>query len=224
MIYVVSDIHGYYKRFISLLEQINFSEEDTLYILGDIIDRGPEIAELVDYVVKTPNIKMVLGNHEYMFLNYWDSKSYYDKALWYHNGGMFTDMAFSELPKDKVLQYVNYFSSLPVEIEISVNNQKYLLVHGNYVTEKEKKSFSENEYKYHIIWSRINKEDTGPKDKVVIFGHTPTHKYLGNDKPFVFWKNGNLIGIDCGLAKIARYGEKCRLGCLCLDTMDEIYI
>ena len=69
----------------------------------------------------------------------------------------------------------------------------------------------------------IKKEDTGPKDKVVIFGHTPTNRYLGNEKPFTIWKNGNVIGIDCGLAKISAYQEKCQLACLCLDTMTEIY-
>ena len=224
MIYVVSDIHGYYKRFRKLLEKIKFKEEDTLYILGDIIDRGPEIAELVDFVVNTPNVKMILGNHEDMFLNYWDSKSYHDKALWYYNGGMFTDMAFETISKDSVLKYVDYFKKLPIEIELEVNNQKYLLVHGNYVSESEKKYFSEFEYRFQVIWSRVNKEDTGPKDKIVIFGHTPTHKYLGDEKPFKFWKHGNLIGIDCGMAKISRFGEKCRIGCLCLDTMKEIYV
>lgn len=224
MIYVVSDIHGYYNRFISLLEKIKFSNNDTLYILGDIIDRGPEIAELVDFVVNTPNIKMILGNHEDMFLRYWDTHSYNDKSLWYYNGGSFTDMAFSELPIEKVKSYVEYFKKLPIELEIDVNNQKYLLVHGNYVTEKEKNYFSEFEYRFQIIWSRVSKEDKGPNDKIVIFGHTPTHKYLGTDEPFKFWKNGNLIGIDCGMAKISRYSDKCRLGCLCLNTMKEIYV
>ena len=41
MIYVMSDIHGEHSRYISMLETINFSDEDTLYILGDVIDRKP---------------------------------------------------------------------------------------------------------------------------------------------------------------------------------------
>lgn len=41
MHYVVSDIHGYYDRYLKLLEVINFTDDDTLYILGDIVDRGP---------------------------------------------------------------------------------------------------------------------------------------------------------------------------------------
>ena len=40
--YVMSDIHGEADRFSAMLETIHFSSQDTLYILGDVIDRGPE--------------------------------------------------------------------------------------------------------------------------------------------------------------------------------------
>lgn len=42
MIYVMSDIHGKYDKYIQMLKQIHFSEKDTMYILGDMIDRGGE--------------------------------------------------------------------------------------------------------------------------------------------------------------------------------------
>lgn len=224
MTYVVSDIHGQYDRLIKLLNKINFGSNDTLFILGDIIDRGPEIVKVIDLVMDTPNIRMIIGNHEDMFLNYFYSKSYNDKALWYHNGGAYTDLEFSTLSEEKLKKYVEYFSKLPIEIEININNQKFLLVHGNYVSESEKKYFNEVEYRFQTIWGRVKKEDTGPKDKIVIFGHTVTHKYLGKDAPFRIWKNGNIIGIDCGMAKFSVYGDKCQLGCLCLETMNEIYV
>lgn len=40
MIYAVSDIHGCYEKYVQLLEIIRFSEGDTLYVLGDVVDRG----------------------------------------------------------------------------------------------------------------------------------------------------------------------------------------
>ena len=40
MIYVMSDLHGCYDKYISMLEKIRFSEKDTLYVLGDVVDRG----------------------------------------------------------------------------------------------------------------------------------------------------------------------------------------
>ena len=42
MIYVLSDIHGNLRRFESIMNQINFQPDDTLYILGDIVDRNPD--------------------------------------------------------------------------------------------------------------------------------------------------------------------------------------
>ena len=38
MIYVLSDIHGNAKNFDAILQQICLQPEDTLYILGDVID------------------------------------------------------------------------------------------------------------------------------------------------------------------------------------------
>ena len=38
MIYVMSDIHGQKRRFDSVMKQINLQPEDTLYVLGDVID------------------------------------------------------------------------------------------------------------------------------------------------------------------------------------------
>lgn len=41
MIYCMSDLHGCYRQYMAMLEKIGFSDEDTLYILGDTVDRGP---------------------------------------------------------------------------------------------------------------------------------------------------------------------------------------
>lgn len=41
MIYVMADIHGHEGRFDSILQQIGLQPEDTLYVLGDVIDRNP---------------------------------------------------------------------------------------------------------------------------------------------------------------------------------------
>ncbi len=39
MTYVLSDIHGNLQRFESIMAQINLQTNDTLYVLGDVIDR-----------------------------------------------------------------------------------------------------------------------------------------------------------------------------------------
>ena len=40
--YVCSDIHGQYDLYKTMLNEINFTSEDHLYILGDMIDRGED--------------------------------------------------------------------------------------------------------------------------------------------------------------------------------------
>ena len=43
MIYVTSDLHGYpLEKFSDMLKSVNFSQNDILYILGDVIDRGKD--------------------------------------------------------------------------------------------------------------------------------------------------------------------------------------
>lgn len=42
MTYTVSDIHGCYDKYRELLRAIQLQPNDTLYVLGDVIDRGPD--------------------------------------------------------------------------------------------------------------------------------------------------------------------------------------
>ena len=48
MVYVTSDLHGYpLAEFKELLAKANFSDNDYCFVLGDVIDRGPESIELL---------------------------------------------------------------------------------------------------------------------------------------------------------------------------------
>lgn len=53
--YVISDIHGNYDAYKEMLKKIRFSEEDMLYILGDILDRGPQPIKVVLDLMERPN-------------------------------------------------------------------------------------------------------------------------------------------------------------------------
>ena len=70
MIYVTSDLHGYpLKSFHALLKKAAFGDNDYLFILGDVIDRGPEGAELLEWLLYQPNVQLLLGNHEDLLLS-----------------------------------------------------------------------------------------------------------------------------------------------------------
>ena len=64
--YAIGDIQGCYNEFIALLQKICFNpSNDTLYLVGDLINRGPESLKVLRYVYKHQNsIITVLGNHD----------------------------------------------------------------------------------------------------------------------------------------------------------------
>ncbi len=69
MIYVISDIHGDHSRYLKMLELINFSDEDELYVLGDIVDRGSEPVKVLLDMMSRANVFPVMGNHDLLALD-----------------------------------------------------------------------------------------------------------------------------------------------------------
>ena len=71
--YVMSDVHGLKDRYDAMLEALALQNEDTLFVLGDVIDRGRDgIAILLD-IMNRDNVYMLLGNHEYMMKQYYEA-------------------------------------------------------------------------------------------------------------------------------------------------------
>ena len=66
MIYAMSDLHGCYYKYTRMLEKINFSVSDTLYILGDIVDRGPDGMKIWQDIIQRKNIIALRGNHDFL--------------------------------------------------------------------------------------------------------------------------------------------------------------
>jgi len=103
MVYVMADLHGEIERFEDIMNQIQLTETDTLYILGDVIDHSPNGVKILLQIMRTPNIKMLLGNHEDMMMNAlyrpierknkWVNEEWIRANLieaWYENGGQVT--------------------------------------------------------------------------------------------------------------------------------------
>lgn len=231
MTYVMSDIHGYGERFENVMKKINLQPNDTLYILGDVIDRYPDGIRLLRKIMKMPNVKLLLGNHEYMMMNYlvysvsdsidkWNrqQEKEYRKRLWYHNGGFVTHEYLKHIRKDIRQEVFDYIESLPINILIEVNRQKYLLVHGGIEVNYNLLDYKYANSKEYAVWSREVENEVLPYDTILIFGHTPTFHYQ-YDVPARLWTGENRMGIDCGCG----YGDLGRLLCLCLDDMMEFY-
>lgn len=228
----MSDIHGEYEKYLKMINKINLTEDDTLYILGDILDRGPNPIKIILDLMKRTNVEIIAGNHEIMAIeclrflckeitkeNIADiDDEIIEKLLnWQQNGSASTIDEFHKL--DKIMQHevIEFISDFKLYEEITVGGKEYIFVHaglGGFESDKEMW-----EYELHeLVWERPDYETAYYHDKYVVTGHTPTTKINNNPCPGYIYKKHNHIAIDCG----ASFGGK--LACLCLDTMEEFYV
>lgn len=214
MIYCMSDIHGEYDRFMKMLKLIEFSETDTLYIIGDVIDRKPGGIDILQKIMVSSNMVMLLGNHEQMCLDTLGPNNVIGRrSLWLKNGGSDTyrELMYMMTPAERH-RILHYLSSLPDHLDIEVDGMKFHLVHG----------FPSDEPDVRI-WERPLSFAPPPfPDRTVIVGHTPTcYMNLVENVPFSIWHGNGIIDIDCGCGNET---ELRRLGCLRLDDMEEFYV
>lgn len=219
MIYCVGDIHGEISRWNAMLELIQFSDNDTMYVLGDVIDRNPHGIEILQDIMQRPNVHMIVGNHEDMMLqSFWSANDYDARRLWKYNGGggTYRTMVY-KIPTEERLRILRFVQELPDHLEIEVNGQHFYLVHGNV-----------GDNRHDRIWGRPEPPPTEPPipGKTVIVGHTCTY-YLNvlvegydEEAPFEIFYAPGLIDIDCGCGNDT---DARRLACLRLDDMKEFY-
>ena len=220
MVYCMSDIHGELDRWNEMLKLIQFSDTDTLYFLGDAIDRKQHGIEILQDIMRRPNVHMILGNHEQMMLDsFWSNNTYDARRLWKNNGGGSTYKAMVyKIPTEERLRILRFIQELPDHLEIEVNGRIFYLVHG-YIGEN----------RHDRIWGRPEPppEENPISGKTVIVGHTPT--YYMNQYSDGFDESATLkifhapgfIDLDCGCGNNT---NQRRLACLRLDDMMEFYI
>lgn len=224
MHYVMSDIHGEIERYQQMLKAIKFSDDDMLYVVGDVIDRFPGGLDILRDVRSRQNVVMMLGNHEQMCLQAMGEVLVPGaKEMWTQNGGDITRdellacMTFEE--REDLLQWL---SELPTELHVTVNGQRFYLVHG----------FPSDSVDGRV-WTRPEAETPNPLDASVqiIVGHTPIYCFHPDPSAFVqqlretdahmsiaHWDGFTCI--DCGCGK--EIPER-RLACLRLEDGKEFY-
>lgn len=236
MNYVLADIHGQQDRFNKMLDLINLQPTDTLYILGDVIDRHPDGIQILKQIIHMPNVKMSLGNHEDMMSN---ALRFYlstnprlpisdieDENLfdlfdhWFANGGRVTFESFMAQSPEEQEEILDYIDSLPLEFNLEVNGTKFILVHAAPV-ESFYPMFKYDTPHDHALWYRDIKYLPRRVEETVVFGHTRTKNFQDNI-PQCIWHHNNLIGIDCGCA--SKDKDDSQLACLRLDDMQEFYV
>lgn len=127
--YAVTDLHGMWNLWKQISEYCD--ETDTIYFLGDAIDRGKDGIKIMMSLLKDRRVKYLLGNHEDFFLtiapqlvgkNQDDivATQNDDFYLWLCNGGYDTMRDFIYLPKDEQQWLLKEVEKLD-DLEIYVN-------------------------------------------------------------------------------------------------------
>ena len=241
MTYVMSDIHGCYDKYIQMFKKIKFTDEDTLYVLGDIIDRGDGSFKVLQDMSMRANVLPIMGNHEYagytilkdlssLMVEITDesiealaatSIDVADSArtieIWINDYGSASTMnEFRELSEDEreyMLEYIEEFSLYEI---IEVKGKKYFLTHFGIPKGAKLKNLDQYDG-YDFIEAELDYSKEYFKDTTIVTGHLPTflldEKYRGQ-----IYRKNNIINIDTGAA----FGET--LACLCLDTNEEFYV
>ena len=216
--YVLSDLHGQYDKFMDMLKLIKFNDNDKMYILGDIFDRGPDPLKILDYVICRKNIDFIPGNHEYMFLEFYNT---YDARLWSYNGGRTTMTQLMERGEDYLKALYDYLTKLPL---VKVHD-KFILTHAGLYLPKNQNQYTLQEIlslqnAEFNLWSRSNiNNERQYKDYTVICGHTPTLYVDPDQYQMSIVRRKGTIYIDCG----ATFSDG-RLACLRLEDNKEFYI
>lgn len=128
-VYCMSDIHGQIGAFHEMLSKICFSSADTLYILGDVVDRGPCGIELLQEIMHMPNVVMLLGNHELMMREYL-SPNATEKQIIRWNRNLPTLRKFKTLAQQEQDHILDFVGKLPNCMDLMVGDSRFFLVHG----------------------------------------------------------------------------------------------
>lgn len=222
MTYVISDIHGNYEKFQSILSQINFRDDDVMYILGDLLDMGEESMELIADLSVRLNVFALAGEHDFLAARMLsgfakmlksgatpDPDYIAEMTAWVQEGGQSTLEAFRALSEDEREGVLEYLEDLTLYEDIEVGGERYVLVHAG-IADYESGSDLEDYLPEDFFSAPLDPAYALIADATVIAGHMPTRSGK------IERGEGSIL-IDCGA------GEGGRLGCLCLENGKEYY-
>lgn len=129
-IFVTSDPHGHVRALDHALELASPSADDTIYVLGDMTDRGPDPMGVVKLVRGLPNAHVLMGNHERMLLDVLNETGDFDSFTWSLNGGLTTATGLDSLPHEEFIDTLDWIGSLPLFDIVHTDERTWILVHA----------------------------------------------------------------------------------------------
>ena len=237
MIYVMSDIHGCHELFKKMIQKIEFTDEDDLYVLGDFIDRGNAPIPLLLDCMERINVYPLLGNHEAIMLqcvdglpdeasidnvlDYYTAEGFEVYKAWMMNGGSISLRQFLALNPKRRADVIAYLKEFRFYEELTMPDGRcFLMTHSGIDGFSPERPITDYPLDA-LINARPMPNDLFYTDKTLIFGHTPTLTYPEMQGRAEVMFTPTYINIDCG-AVFHDAGGK--LACLRLDDMKVFYV
>ena len=197
--FVIGDLHGMFHTLEIMLETIDFDRQnDRLFSVGDLIDRGPQSA-LVTRYLEQPWFHAIQGNHEQLLLQSINSTSIF--KAWTERAGGNWWLALTDTERVKVQDMIK---ALPMAFEIATATGQIGVVHADIPIGLTWQRFvkglqTDKELQQHAQWSRIRHRYVTASESVpkvtgidlLVVGHSIV------DKPLFA---ANLCYIDTGAA------------------------
>jgi serine/threonine protein phosphatase 1 len=169
--FAIGDAHGCSKTVEKLLlNELKIAKEDSIYFLGDYIDRGPGSKEVIDFILQLKsedyNINTLRGNHEQLFMDSDTSFTHFQN--WIANGGVVTLESFGI---SRYAELGNVYKNFFNETQFYFETDRFIFVHAGF--DFSNPNFLEDTDS--MLWIRnmkVDKKKVG--SKIVVHGHTPT--------------------------------------------------
>ncbi len=185
-ILITTDNHGALKAVKQVLERCNFNpNEDLLINLGDVVDRGTESAELVQFYIELSEECLykplfIKGNHD-DYCQKW-LKSGEINMEWLMNGGTETIDSYIRTNYLNSEEHLNFFNEM-FDFYIDTKNRGY--VHAGFTSHNGLGHDNPNTYYWdRTLWelALLNNENKElskemriyESHKEIFIGHTPT--------------------------------------------------
>ena len=178
-VWAVGDIHGHLGTFRALVHRLKLGDEDRIICLGDMIDRGPDSAGLIEFIRSDNRIICLKGNHELMALSSLQEDGVVELwQPWLARGGRSTWGSYIVQAEGDLYEAKRLFAddlmwmdNLPNHIVLD----KLRLVHAGYDPRMPLDSQGDKE----LLWIRkrfYEHEYAIDPYRTVIFGHSTTTK------------------------------------------------
>lgn len=188
--FVIGDVHGELSALKTLISSLHLRDTDQLIFLGDLVDKGPNTRETLDYLIDLStkiDCKFVRGNHEELMLAAVVKKNKRAQDIWMRHGGRMTLNSYGLKRVEQAYDYIpmRHIDFLKSTIDACITDN-HIFVHAGWNTKKNLYDQEPKTLRYQFMNASKPDHKFG---KTIVCGHSS----LMSGKPA---RKGNILCID----------------------------